>query len=233
MVIDACMVGGADSAFLQQAAHLTGGLYLRPPRAGGLLETLLVGPVRSQAGCLELRAAAALGRAELPRKGQGSADHGASLLQRLPATCGTCDALQSPAPFHVLNLLAAASCRRRAADSAELVVESNEAAELLVQAVVHIAHGIARLPCAMGSSSLALGGEPREPRQQPVLVVQAVEAWRGCRRQKMQSHINAHEPLVVLQTVFCAETYSRGFLDLPQAAGVDFRASCFCHKVWT
>lgn len=37
--------------------------------------------------------------------------------------------------------------------------------------------------------------------------------------------------LVALQTVFCAETYSRGFLDLPQATGVDFRASCFCHKV--
>ena len=35
----------------------------------------------------------------------------------------------------------------------------------------------------------------------------------------------------VLQTVFCAETYTRGFLDLPQATGVDFRASCFCHKV--
>ncbi|KAK9841870.1 hypothetical protein WJX81_008450 [Elliptochloris bilobata] len=41
VVIDACMVGGADSAFLQQAAHLTGGLYLRPPRVGGLLQTLL------------------------------------------------------------------------------------------------------------------------------------------------------------------------------------------------
>jgi len=42
VVVDACVVGGADSAFLQQAAHLTGGLYLRPPRPGGLLQTLLV-----------------------------------------------------------------------------------------------------------------------------------------------------------------------------------------------
>lgn len=45
VVVDACMVGGADSAFLQQAAHLTGGLYLRPPRPGGLLQTLLVRPI--------------------------------------------------------------------------------------------------------------------------------------------------------------------------------------------
>jgi len=33
------------------------------------------------------------------------------------------------------------------------------------------------------------------------------------------------------QTVFCCDTYSRGFLDLPRASAVDFRASCFCHKV--
>ena len=42
VVIDACMVGSRDSAFLQQAAHLTGGLYLRPPRPAALLQYLLV-----------------------------------------------------------------------------------------------------------------------------------------------------------------------------------------------
>ena len=42
VVIDACMVGGRDSAFLQQAAHITGGVYLKPDRPGALLEYLLV-----------------------------------------------------------------------------------------------------------------------------------------------------------------------------------------------
>jgi hypothetical protein len=32
VVVDGCVLGNAESAFLQQAAHLTGGLYLRPPR---------------------------------------------------------------------------------------------------------------------------------------------------------------------------------------------------------
>jgi hypothetical protein len=36
--IDACPVGGRDSALLQQAAHLTNGLYHRPPRPDGLLQ---------------------------------------------------------------------------------------------------------------------------------------------------------------------------------------------------
>jgi len=39
--IDACAIGAQDSAMLQQAAHLTGGLYLRPPRPEGLLQYLL------------------------------------------------------------------------------------------------------------------------------------------------------------------------------------------------
>lgn len=33
-----------------------------------------------------------------------------------------------------------------------------------------------------------------------------------------------------LSTVFATDLYSRGFLQLPKPAGVDFRASCFCHK---
>ena len=30
VLIDACMLGHAESAFLQQAAHITGGTYARP-----------------------------------------------------------------------------------------------------------------------------------------------------------------------------------------------------------
>ncbi|CAL8466549.1 g6085 [Coccomyxa elongata] len=41
VVIDACMLGAHDSAFLQQAAHLTDGVYLRPKHKGALLQYLL------------------------------------------------------------------------------------------------------------------------------------------------------------------------------------------------
>lgn len=41
VVIDGCPVGAHDSAFLQQAAHLTKGVYLRPSRLDGLLQYLL------------------------------------------------------------------------------------------------------------------------------------------------------------------------------------------------
>ena len=40
--MDACMLGAADSTFLQQAAHLTSGVYLRPKHKGALLQYLLV-----------------------------------------------------------------------------------------------------------------------------------------------------------------------------------------------
>jgi transcription initiation factor TFIIH subunit 3 len=36
--------------------------------------------------------------------------------------------------------------------------------------------------------------------------------------------------LNVLQTAYTADAASREFLRLPRPAGVDFRASCFCHK---
>lgn len=39
--IDSCVLGDADSAFLQQAAHITGGLYAKPRRGGALLQYLL------------------------------------------------------------------------------------------------------------------------------------------------------------------------------------------------
>lgn len=55
--------------------------------------------------------------------------------------------------------------------------------------------------------------------------------WRPERLQGRRQCTGIDRMSIVLQTVFCAETYSRGFLDLPQATGVDFRASCFCHKV--
>jgi transcription initiation factor TFIIH subunit 3 len=39
--IDACLLGAAESPFLQQAASLTGGVYLRPARPAALLQYLL------------------------------------------------------------------------------------------------------------------------------------------------------------------------------------------------
>ena len=39
--IDACLLGATESPFLQQAASLTGGVYLRPPRPAALLQYLL------------------------------------------------------------------------------------------------------------------------------------------------------------------------------------------------
>ncbi|KAK9945787.1 hypothetical protein M0R45_011286 [Rubus argutus] len=36
--------------------------------------------------------------------------------------------------------------------------------------------------------------------------------------------------LQYLTTVFATDLHSRAFLQLPKSAGVDFRASCFCHK---
>eukprot|EP00850_Spirogloea_muscicola_P000439 SM000002S05519 [mRNA] locus=s2:342643:351603:- [translate_table: standard] len=40
--IDACMLGGRDSAYLQQAAHLTAGLYLKLSQSDALLQYLLM-----------------------------------------------------------------------------------------------------------------------------------------------------------------------------------------------
>lgn len=40
--MDACMLSGTDSTFLQQATHLTGGIYMRPKQRGALLQYLLV-----------------------------------------------------------------------------------------------------------------------------------------------------------------------------------------------
>jgi transcription initiation factor TFIIH subunit 3 len=41
VAVDACLLGDAESPFLQQAASLTGGVYLRPPRPAALLQYLL------------------------------------------------------------------------------------------------------------------------------------------------------------------------------------------------
>eukprot|EP00775_Hariotina_reticulata_P010772 gene10772-10928_t len=41
IVLDAIVMGPADSAFLQQAAHITGGIYQRPQQPSGLLQYLL------------------------------------------------------------------------------------------------------------------------------------------------------------------------------------------------
>ena len=42
VVIDACMFGGQNSALLQQACHLTGGIYTKPNNPAALLHYLLV-----------------------------------------------------------------------------------------------------------------------------------------------------------------------------------------------
>ncbi|KAK9803213.1 hypothetical protein WJX73_003629 [Symbiochloris irregularis] len=41
VVMDTCMAGPHESAYLQQAAHITGGQYLRPSKPGALLQYLL------------------------------------------------------------------------------------------------------------------------------------------------------------------------------------------------
>ncbi len=45
VVVDACMLASTDSTFLQQATHLTGGIYMRPKQRSALLQYLLVGPL--------------------------------------------------------------------------------------------------------------------------------------------------------------------------------------------
>jgi len=39
--VDSCVLSQQDSSFLQQASHLTGGIYLKPQHIGGLLQYLL------------------------------------------------------------------------------------------------------------------------------------------------------------------------------------------------
>lgn len=41
IVIDTVLMASEDSAFMQQAAHITGGMYIRPKQPSGLLEYLL------------------------------------------------------------------------------------------------------------------------------------------------------------------------------------------------
>lgn len=42
--VDVCKVFGEDTVFLQQAAHLTAGVYLRLEHSAGLLQYLMVSP---------------------------------------------------------------------------------------------------------------------------------------------------------------------------------------------
>lgn len=137
VVIDACVLGGADSPFLQQAAHITGGLYLRPARPGGLLQTLLARP-----------------SLENPTLAGQQLEKGPTSLAERPLT----------GLFDCCGVAAHTQC-----------------------------------------SNVSL-----------LLDVCVMAPERAADRS---------------QTVFCGDTHSRGFLDLPQATGVDFRASCFCHKV--
>lgn len=41
-MIDVCKVSGGDAIFLQQAAHLTGGIFLRTQHRSSLLQYLMV-----------------------------------------------------------------------------------------------------------------------------------------------------------------------------------------------
>lgn len=62
VVLDCCVLGPEDSPLLQQAAHSTGGIYARPPRAVGLFQSLLslfLADLQSRPG-LELPAAQGL-----------------------------------------------------------------------------------------------------------------------------------------------------------------------------
>jgi hypothetical protein len=45
--IDACIVGSQHSAFLQQASHITGGIYMKPPQPEGLFQYLMVGHMQA------------------------------------------------------------------------------------------------------------------------------------------------------------------------------------------
>jgi len=40
--IDVCKIWGEDAVFLQQAAHITEGIYMRPSDPAGLLQVLMV-----------------------------------------------------------------------------------------------------------------------------------------------------------------------------------------------
>ncbi len=42
IVVDACVLGPHDSTFLQQAAQLTNGIYLRPHNQQGLIQYMMV-----------------------------------------------------------------------------------------------------------------------------------------------------------------------------------------------
>ena len=40
--VDSCVLGNQESSFLQQASHLTEGIYIKPQNQSGLLQYLLV-----------------------------------------------------------------------------------------------------------------------------------------------------------------------------------------------
>jgi len=41
ITVDSCILSAQDSSFLQQASHITGGVYIKPPQQEGLLQYLL------------------------------------------------------------------------------------------------------------------------------------------------------------------------------------------------
>ena len=137
--MDACMLASTDSTFLQQATHLTGGIYMRPKQRSALLQYLLVGP--------------------------------------LPLGDGACA---------VLWMLF--TCRQQA-DSRK-------------ESSCH--------PHAAFYSKQQL---------HTTLLLSALD-FEYC-----------VPDLLLPQTIYCPDSSSRSHLQLPQPLGVDFRASCFCHRV--
>ena len=142
-MVDACMLASTDSTFLQQATHLTGGIYMRPKQRSALLQYLLVG--------------------------------------LLPVGDDACA---------VLWMLLAS---RQQADS-----RMNS-------------HVILMQPSSSNST--------------------CTEFCLQCAASDALDPEHCVQDVLLLQTIYCPDSSSRSHLQLPQPLGVDFRASCFCHRV--
>jgi hypothetical protein len=143
VAIDACLPGKADFTFLQQAAHLTGGVHSKPKHWGALL-------------------AVPAGEASLPSPLS-------SAYKVAPCMHGA---------WHCIELQDVAG-----------VLPDDHHTMLTCPALT----GLVRTLSERGASLF----------------------WRCCGA----------------QTAYAGDGFSRGFLELPRQMGVDFRATCFCHRV--
>ncbi|XP_034676695.1 general transcription and DNA repair factor IIH subunit TFB4 isoform X2 [Vitis riparia] len=76
---------------------------------------------------------------------------------------------------------------------------------------------------------LCLQGSPDGP-EQYVAVMNAIFSAQRSMVPIDSCVMGAQHSAFLQQTVFATDLHSRRFLQLPKPAGVDFRASCFCHK---